>query len=675
MHILGFVAPADRIGKTALALGLVASAQRAGCGPVAFVDADPQSELRRGASEMSVEGVNLVAAKPSDVRRHLARLQRDGVVLVAVDAPESPPGEIETALAPANLVVIPVAPSEEGLRSVGATVDLVDQCGKPFVFVINGTAPGEEIDVTVAMALVQHGALSPIVVPRRDESARARLRGANGGTDQQRDAEEAVMSQLWTYIEGRLKKVADPEFRGATIPASSRERRKFPRWELGWKATIIMGDDRRECTVADISGGGMAIHVARPPAEGANVTVETPVLGRLAATVVHVTGEKVGLRFLLDAAEKWRLSGRLSKLAESMHKEQTAGSRETAGQNPAATQTGAADAMPGDPSPRAGLEAIDQSAAPSQSMAAHARFHPLALLFPMMGGEELGELAEDIKANGLREPIVIMPAPDGRILDGRHRYLACARAGIEPHFRTFTGDDPAAYVISANLRRRHLKESQRAMVAAKLANLNEGRPSRIAQDYAVSQGQAATMLGVSRRSVQSAKIVQVHGAPELVDAVERGRVSVNTASKVARRPLNEQSQLVEAGPRRMRDAVNEALTADLRLSEPGQAAEPTGRMDAAAIGSDGKHRLDLTTDPTMRRGQWLTLKVPLWQLAALTLTPEQAAAAVPPPERADVSQKLATVAEWLARLAELLKQVEHADVKPQSNDTVAPGPH
>ena len=38
----------------------------------------------------------------------------------------------------------------------------------------------------------------------------------------------------------------------------------------------------------------------------------------------------------------------------------------------------------------------------------------------------------------------------------------------------FVGDDPVAFVVSANLRRRHMDENQRAMVAAKLANLPHG---------------------------------------------------------------------------------------------------------------------------------------------------------------------------------------------------------
>jgi hypothetical protein len=46
---------------------------------------------------------------------------------------------------------------------------------------------------------------------------------------------------------------------------------------------------------------------------------------------------------------------------------------------------------------------------------------------------------------------------------------------IEPAFRPYEGQDPLGYVLAANLARRHLDESQRAMIAASLAKLKQGR--------------------------------------------------------------------------------------------------------------------------------------------------------------------------------------------------------
>src|SRR5258708_27943049 len=98
--------------------------------------------------------------------------------------------------------------------------------------------------------------------------------------------------------------------------------------------------------------------------------------------------------------------------------------------------------------------------------------HPLANLFPLIEGEEFQRLVADIKERGLWHPITIH---DGLILDGRNRYRGCIAAGVRVRSEAYAGDDPSGFVISSNLHRRHLNESQRAMVAAKLANLGHGQ--------------------------------------------------------------------------------------------------------------------------------------------------------------------------------------------------------
>ena len=197
-------------------------------------------------------------------------------------------------------------------------------------------------------------------------------------------------------------------------------------------------------------------------------------------------------------------------------------------------------------------------------------FHPLANIFPLIEGREFDELVADIAKHGLREPIWHY---EGKILDGRNRYRALVELGIGPDkqfLRYYADDDPVAFVISMNLKRRHLDESQRAMVAAKLANLNEGRPSETAQICAVSQDSAAEMLNVSRRTVQSAAKIRDDGTPELVDAVERGKVSVSAAADVATLPIDRQREIVAAAdPKVILDAAKEvrAERADKKRAE------------------------------------------------------------------------------------------------------------
>ena len=157
--------------------------------------------------------------------------------------------------------------------------------------------------------------------------------------------------------------------------------------------------------------------------------------------------------------------------------------------------------------------------------------HPAATLFPLLEGADFEALAADIRENGLREAIWL--DHDGRILDGRNRLRACEAAGVEPRFQTHDGDDPLGFVISLNLHRRHLNPSQQAMVAARLADMPQGTRTDLAQICAKSPTDAATLLNVSRRSVQHATKVLADGAEELVAAVDRGTVMVSDAAVVA----------------------------------------------------------------------------------------------------------------------------------------------
>jgi hypothetical protein len=166
------------------------------------------------------------------------------------------------------------------------------------------------------------------------------------------------------------------------------------------------------------------------------------------------------------------------------------------------------------------------------------QFHPFADIFPLLEGEAFAAFVENIKANGL---LVFK----GKILDGRNRYRTCLEAGIEPDFVDNSGDDPLSDVLSWNLHRRHLNESQRAWIEAKIANMPRGT-NKHAQICAPLQDDAAAMLNVSRRTVQHAATIRDLSIPELQHAVEQGHLSASIAATAAKQSPERQREAVAA---------------------------------------------------------------------------------------------------------------------------------
>lgn len=183
-------------------------------------------------------------------------------------------------------------------------------------------------------------------------------------------------------------------------------------------------------------------------------------------------------------------------------------------------------------------------------------FHPLANIFPLIEGQAYQDLLEDVLKHGVREPVWLH---EGMILDGRNRYRAAQAMGVECPFREYEGDDAAAFVVSLNLHRRHLNETQRAMVAAKLANMPAHRPADNSANLQTSQSDAADMLNVSTRSVASAAKVLEEAPPEVVHAVESGAVSVSLAAKLLDLPEEDKAEIAAAPLESMREVAQEAV--------------------------------------------------------------------------------------------------------------------
>lgn len=188
--------------------------------------------------------------------------------------------------------------------------------------------------------------------------------------------------------------------------------------------------------------------------------------------------------------------------------------------------------------------------------------HEVANLFPMMSDEEFDELVEDIKKNGQIEPIW---THEGKIIDGRNRYKACERLGIDPNIKEWDGDGSlVSFVISMNLKRRHLTASQKAAIATDVLPLLEkearerqielagSRPNsspyltqKIAEGAkGESRDQAAKIVGTNRQYVSDAKRIK-NEAPEVFNMMKTGEVNINRARQMSEMPKDIRNKYID----------------------------------------------------------------------------------------------------------------------------------
>lgn len=182
-------------------------------------------------------------------------------------------------------------------------------------------------------------------------------------------------------------------------------------------------------------------------------------------------------------------------------------------------------------------------------------FHAIAGIFPLMDGQPLADLTEDIRQHGQHEPIWLY---EHQILDGRNRYRACLASGVDPVFRVYEGDDPVGFVVSLNLHRRHLDESQRAISAAKAANHKVGNPNwSNSANSGLTTEQASEKFNIGTTAIKSAKQVLAKGIPELTTKVETGEVRVSTAADIATLSAAQQDIIVGLGEKAILMAAKE----------------------------------------------------------------------------------------------------------------------
>lgn len=178
-------------------------------------------------------------------------------------------------------------------------------------------------------------------------------------------------------------------------------------------------------------------------------------------------------------------------------------------------------------------------------------FHDTANAFPYISGDAYETLKEDIRINGILEPVYLF---EGKIIDGRNRYRVAKELGLDDiPTQEYEGDNPVGFVQSMNLHRRQLTPSQKAAAAAFLAEFKQGQHGD--EEEYETQEAIAKKLGISRRMVVEATSLKKNADSKLIERVKTGDISLHNATAIARLNSEDQKSIVSEGAERVKEVA------------------------------------------------------------------------------------------------------------------------
>ena len=208
MQVVVFASQKGGSGKSTLSGHIAVAAERAGIGPVALIDTDPQASIANWAKAREAYKPACKLATVETLAEELERLEKEGVRLVVVDTPPAATSAIGAVIGYADLVVIPTRPSPHDLRAVGRTVDMVEARGRSLVFALNGATPRARLTTDAAFALSQHGTVAPVIIHNRLDYAASMIDGRTVMEVDPTGKSADEVNRLWQYIWTRLNRPA-----------------------------------------------------------------------------------------------------------------------------------------------------------------------------------------------------------------------------------------------------------------------------------------------------------------------------------------------------------------------------------------------------------------------------------------------------------------------------------
>jgi chromosome partitioning protein len=205
MRVIVLATQKGGAGKTTLCGHLAVEAERAGAGPVALIDADPQSSLSDWWNAREKETPMIAQIGQGGLKQTLVHLGRQHVTTVLIDTPGRADSAISKIISAADLVLVPVVPSPHDLRAINKTIAMVEEHEVPMVFVVNNAGAGR-LTTQAAVVLSQHGTVAPAICRTRQDFRASMIKGQTVMETAPHGKSADEVSELWTYIESILAK-------------------------------------------------------------------------------------------------------------------------------------------------------------------------------------------------------------------------------------------------------------------------------------------------------------------------------------------------------------------------------------------------------------------------------------------------------------------------------------
>lgn len=246
---------------------------------------------------------------------------------------------------------------------------------------------------------------------------------------------------------------------------------------------------------------------------------------------------------------------------------------------------------------------------------------------------EHAALERSLLAEGCRDALVLW---NDVLIDGHNRYAICQQHGIA--FKTIQNtsfasiDDVMLWMIDNHLARRSVSDFQRGVLALRKKEIVASRTPAPAADEEAAEGEnsavprpaistreeVARAARLSSNQISQIEKIQKAAAPELVEAVRAGTISINAAATVASLPPEEQVAAVAGGKKLLRQAAKEIREQRAATRTPREPKTPHVLQDTPETGDEpwAASATQAPSEVERLRGELASMKQRVAQLQA-----------------------------------------------------------